>query len=175
MSKAEQVMSGGSLMKRWNIDVFELFECIAQGLPAYRREYNELKDFDTGPGGDYVVELTVPTLLFHPSDVQHFEKENEWLLERAAGREDMALSAEEKRELGRLRREKAKWDKSIEAAVQIGRLCANIDHEITRAELADRIYEIDDRIPNTTIDKIWKSIPEEHRKAAGAPKKKKDE
>lgn len=115
-------------------------------------------------------------MLFKPADVEAFEHENEWLLVSAAQQVEQSLASnltdKEKRRLGQLLREKVKWDKSLEAAVHIGLFCAQLNHHITRAELEDEIYKIDPDLPNTTVDRIWRAIPEQHRKAAGRPKKK---
>ena len=87
------------------------------------------------------------------------------------------LSANDARELGRLRTEKHKWDDSISAAVQIGILCRELSEEsqqITRAMLEDKIHIFGYKdLPKTTIEKIWKAIPDQHRKKAGRPSKEK--
>ena len=88
------------------------------------------------------------------------------------------LSANEARELGRLRREKSNWNDSIEAAVQIGIYCNQLsvgDKKITRDNLSNKLFELGFKdLPDTTIEKIWKAIPEKHRKKAGRPSKEKD-
>lgn len=169
MPKAKQWLSGKRVMNRWGIDPVELLEFLMQGLPAYERQNGDIVRVE--PNTNYYEDVSSSLLLFKPSDVEEFEKENEWLVSKGTDTTDASLSAKEQRELGRLQREKAKWDKSLEAAVHIGTFYAQLDHQITRKELADEIYKIDPNLPNTTIDKIWKSIPEQHRKGAGAPKK----
>jgi hypothetical protein len=77
----------------------------------------------------------------------------------------------EPRELGGLREEKKKWDSSIVAAVQAGVHFANLDREIIRDELQDFINRMDKNVPNTTIDKIWKALPDKYKKGPGRPKK----
>jgi hypothetical protein len=69
-----------------------------------------------------------------------------------------------------LRIEKKKWDASIVAAVHIGIFCEKLDHPITRSELENEIFKISD-LPYTTIEKIWRTIPDKYRKSAGRPKK----
>ncbi len=170
MSKARQWFSGKTVMKRWSVDPVELVELLMQGLPAYERQNGDIVRVE--PDVDYRSEVGSSLLLFKPSDVEDFEKEHEWLGANSADVNDVHLSAKEKRELGRLQREKAKWDKSIEAAVHVGLFCAGQDDQVTRAQLVDEIYKIDPTLPKTTIDKIWKAIPEQYRKGAGAPKKK---
>jgi hypothetical protein len=84
------------------------------------------------------------------------------------------FTAQDARELGRLRTEKSKWDDSIKASVRIGIFCGELLEkgiEIKRDELKDKIHELGLKLPNTTIDKIWKAIPEKYRKKAGAPQK----
>lgn len=173
MPKAQQWMSGTGVMKRWGIDWVELVELLRQGLPAYdRQEGGFLEKVDADRLDDYDPHF----MLFKPADVEAFEHENEWLLVSAAQQVEQSLASnltdKEKRRLGQLLREKVKWDKSLEAAVHIGLFCAQLNHHITRAELEDEIYKIDPDLPNTTVDRIWRAIPEQHRKAAGRPKKK---
>lgn len=42
--------------------------------------------------------------------------------------------------------------------------CAGLEHPIIRAEFTDEVYKIDDKIPDTTIDIIWRAIPKNLRK-----------
>jgi len=80
---------------------------------------------------------------------------------------NIELTAEDTRELGRLRRQKGKWDSSIIAALHIGMYCAGLEHPIIRAEFTDEVYKINDKIPDTTIDIILRAIPKDLRKDAG--------
>jgi len=113
----------------------------------------------------------VEDLFFNPTDIEAFEKGHESLMQRVSGAKE--VTAEEARELGQLRLEKNKWDSSIIAAFHIGMYCAHLEqHRITRNELANEVYKIDDKIPDTTIDKIWKAIPKDLRKDAGRPRKR---
>ena len=82
------------------------------------------------------------------------------------------LSGEEKRELGRLRTEKAKWDRSISAAVHATIFAIEQEQPIIRDKLKDELYRAGFKdVPDTTFDKIWKAIPLEYRHKGGAPKK----
>jgi hypothetical protein len=48
---------------------------------------------------------------------------------------------------------------------------ANLGHQIIRGDLQDFINKTDKKIPNTTIDKIWKALPDKYKKGAGRPRK----
>jgi hypothetical protein len=158
------------LMRRWGIDWRELPQLLEEGLPAYYRDGGLLEKVDT----DRLDECDFSMLMFKPSDVEAFEQENPWLLEEASEQIEKSLTssltAKEKRELGQLRREKKKWDKSLEAAVHVGIYCAGQHNPVLRDQVTDEVYKIDSQLPKTTIDQIWKAIPHEHRKGAGRPK-----
>ncbi len=83
------------------------------------------------------------------------------------------LEANQKQELGRLRTEKSKWDDSVEISVEVGLFCSELEknkQKITRDMLTDFIAQKGyGDLPKTTIDKIWKAIPEKYRKKAGRP------
>jgi len=168
MAKDKPIWSGKRVMERWDSSSTELASFIYQGLPACRMENGkyvevkpeEIKDYD----GEHMTDL-----LFRPVDVEEFEKQPgliDLLLDRG-----VALSAQEARELGGLREEKKKWDSSIVAAVQVGVNFANLGRQIIRDELKDFIYKTDKTMPNTTIDKIWKALPDKYKKGSGRPKK----
>jgi hypothetical protein len=155
-------------MERWDSSPTELASFIYQGLRALRMEDGafhqvrpeELNKFDS----DHMTDL-----VFTPKDVEEFENESELaeiLKERVS-----ALVETEAHELTDLKRQKAKWDSSIAAAVQVGVHFANLDREIIRDELQDFINRMDKNIPNATIDKIWKNLPEKYKKGPGRPKK----
>jgi len=89
-----------------------------------------------------------------------------------SGQETAHLSSIDAKELGRLRREKEKWDKSIEAAVTAALFCFDQGERITRKQLWSVLSEKGFRdIPDTTFDKIWKAIPSKYRNLGGRPKK----
>ena len=168
MAKDKPIWSGKRVMERWNSSPTELASFIYQGLPAFRMEkgkYIEVKPEEI----QHYDDQHMTDLLFRPVDVEEFEKRPgfmELIVDRGA-----VLAAQEARELGELRKEKAKWDSSIAAAVQAGVHFANLDREIIRDELKDFIYKTDKTIPNTTIDKIWKALPDKYKKGAGRPRK----
>jgi hypothetical protein len=87
----------------------------------------------------------------------------------------MGPSKNESQELGRLRREKEKWNLSIEAAVKSAiHFSREAKKSVTRAELLDFVYkEVNKTVTSTSIDKIWKAFPDDLKKDAGRPKKKK--
>ena len=80
MVKAEQWLSGEHILKKWNMDATELFFLLEQGLPAYFRDNDEwiklegnLKNF---------LPRDVPGFLFNPSDIESFERENDWIVSK---------------------------------------------------------------------------------------------
>jgi hypothetical protein len=87
------------------------------------------------------------------------------------------LLPKEARELGRLKLEKSKWHDSIKASVLIGLFCKEQEEKqikITRDMLTGKLFELGfGELPDTTIEKIWKALPEKCRKKAGRPTKNK--
>jgi len=162
--------SGERVLKRWNASPTELAAHIYRGLPAYHLKEGQFYQVHPKELNHFDMEH-MTDLLFIPSEIEAFEKENEELIQRMQNEANGGLKGKEAQELGRLRIEKEKWDASIVAALNIGLYCANLGHPITRAELADEVYKIDPKIPDTVIDKIWKAIPADKRKDAGRPKK----
>ena len=196
-------------MKRWNIDLDGLFQCIhLLQLSVFNRNLDEQsyaspdidQVFDEAgnviheylPEGSKLYQLVQLNML-HPhwpdigeeaeseiiSDF-YFKIEDIKHLEKQYGMTDLrggdGLSSEDAREIGRLRREKFKWDDSIKASVHIGIFCNELEQgvKITRDMLAQKIYDLKFKdLPNTTIEKIWKAIPEKYRKRAGRPTKNK--
>jgi hypothetical protein len=168
MAKDKPIWSGKRIMERWDSSPTELGSFIYQGLRAFRMEGGafhqirpeELNKFDSDSMTD---------LLFTPNDVQTFENESELaetLKERVA-----ALAEAEAHELTDLKKQKAKWNSSILAAVKAGIFCAESGGEIIRKDLEALIYKIDKDIPNQTINEIWEALPDKYRKGSGRPKK----
>jgi len=77
------------------------------------------------------------------------------------------LNGKERSELGRLRREKENWDKSIKAAVIVTEFCVKHSEPVIREQGR---ASIGFDIPNTTFEKIWGNIPGKYRKTSGRPK-----
>ncbi|MBC2713538.1 MAG: hypothetical protein HGJ94_21830 [Desulfosarcina sp.] len=155
------------LLERWKLTRSELNQIITGGsLPAYAL-YQNL---------DYVEELSpIPIsiqdwktkadikperLVFKTEDIERIEVIN-----------NSDLNGKDRQELGRLRNEKQKWDDSIAAAVRIGIFCKEIAEPLKKDVLTDKISDMGYHLPDTTIIKIWRSVPEEFRKKAGAPRK----
>ena len=170
MSQVERYWSGKRILDRWGIPPTELALFIYQGLPAYKMEKGkilkmepkEINEFDFNHMTD---------LLFKRIDIEDFEKANELPIKEESDANNRKLTAEEARELGRLRNEKNKWDRSIEAAVQVGIFCANMGRPVVKREVVDEVIKIDRGIPDTTIDKMWKALPDKYKKGAGRPRK----
>jgi len=162
--------SGQRLLERWNVPPTELALFIYQGLPAYKMEKGkilkmepeEIHDFDFSHMTD---------LLFTRTDIEDFEKANELPTKDESDANNRELTAKDARELGRLKNEQEKWDRSIEAAVQVGLFCANIGRPVVRKEVNNLVNLMDIAIPFTTIDKMWKALPDKYKKGAGRPRK----
>ena len=167
MHDDKPIWSGQRLMERWKMAPTELGSLIYQGLPAYRMSEGSFIQINPVEIENFGMP-SMTDLVFKPRDVVRFEQE--WELE-SADQPRTALSAKEAQELGRLRKEKRKWDASIVAALKVGLFCAKTDKPILRRTVTDIAFGVDNRIPDTTIDNIWKAIPEEMKKAAGRPKK----
>jgi hypothetical protein len=167
MAKDKPIWSGKRIMDRWNSSPTELASLICDGLRAFRIEKGERIGVKPEEIQHYD-DQHMTDLLFRPVDVEEFEKR--FGLMKVLVDQGVALSAEDARELGQLREEKKKWDASIDVAVQTGIHCAKRDDVITRDQLTDFIVKIG-VLPDTTIDKIWKALPEKYRKASGRPKK----
>lgn len=85
-----------------------------------------------------------------------------------------SLTGKEKQEFGRLKIEKTTMDSTVKAAVNVGEYIHKAkmeDRLIVKNEIIDLINSIDLKIPNTRIDLIWKSIPENIKSGPGRPKK----
>jgi hypothetical protein len=167
MPKVWPLWSAKRLMKRWRCSRAELLSLTFHGLPPFwfRKgepldvKPEEIEDCDSSNFAE---------LLFRPRDVLALESDPEFM-EVMKG--DIPMAAQEARELGQLREEKKKWDASIRAAVETGIHCANLSDLMTRDQLTDFIVKTES-LPDTTIDKIWKALPDKYKKKAGRPKKK---
>jgi len=167
MVKDKLIWSGKRIMERWGISSTELGSWIYNGLPAYQMikgEFlqippEEINQFDEKHMTDFV---------FRPSDIESCEEEHDLL--PLYEQDESKLSANDAKELGKLREEKFKWDSSIVAAVQVGTFCASFGRPVVRREVDEVIMKIDAKIPNTTMDKIWKALPNKYKKGAGRPR-----
>jgi len=86
----------------------------------------------------------------------------------------LSLSGKEKQELGRLKKEKITMDLTVKAAIDVGKYVEKAKMRnklIVKNEIIDLINGIDLKIPDTRIDLIWKSIPNEIKSGPGRPKK----
>ena len=125
-------------------------------------EPEEIHDFDFSHMTD---------LLFKRTDIEDFEKTNEMPAKDESDANNIKLTAKDARELGRLKNEQEKWYRSLEAAVHVGLFCANMGRPVGRKEVNDLVNNIDRAIPFTTIDKMWKALPDKYKKGAGRPRK----
>lgn len=170
MAKGTLFWSGQRVMERWGIYSTELAAHIYQGLPALHMK--EGKFFQVPP--EEIVNFDadhMTDLVFDPNNVLAFEKEHGLSPIKESELDDGKFSTEDARQFGMLKRQKRKLDASIVAAVQIGIYCANADNRITRDEMGDMIYKIDNDIPKSTSELIWQALPDQMKKGPGRPKK----
>lgn len=80
------------------------------------------------------------------------------------------MDAKEKREFGQLKREKEKWDASIQAALLVGMFVQEKNQVLKRKDVKDQLYKIDSTLPDTAFEKIWKAIPSQYRHKGGRTK-----
>lgn len=150
------------LLKRWGMDIYTLFAIVEEGLPIYDK-YG--KQFEPDPEG---ADENLP-YKFNMDDIEKYEQDHPYLFPTLVEN----LNAKEKRELGQLRREKEKWDASIDVAVQIGIFCHEQNRRMTSGEFDTKMREIDRDIQEATMRRIQKAIPSEYKSQGGRPKKDK--
>jgi hypothetical protein len=162
----QRFMTAKELINRWRISELDLIE-ILHG--------NELHFIDSDTLCSYCYDEKVlrvkfiDKMAFALVDVERYEEKHP---EYKPDVEPEPLNGKERRELGQLRDEKKKWDLSLKAAVQIGIFCSNKpDASVTKAMVQDILNNEFGQLPSTTINKIWKAVPDKFTKKAGRPKK----
>lgn len=112
-------------------------------------------------------EYGLDKLMFRVWDVLEFEKQHN-MIDDDSDALDKPLDGKERRELGRLHREKEKWEVSIKAAVHATLFCQG--KKVKRDELKDELYKFD--LPDTTFERIWKALREKNlTNKGGRPRK----
>jgi hypothetical protein len=162
---------GEILMKRWNISNFILQQCLIAGLPAYERSRDRLVVFEDDPDDDVL--QWADQFRYKISDIESFERDYRHIFDplyklQSLGNIDM--DAKEKREFGQLKREKEKWDASIQAALLVGMFVQEKGQVLKRKDVKDQLYKIDSTLPDTAFEKIWKAIPSQYRHKGGRTK-----
>jgi len=157
-------------MERWGIYTTELAALIYKGLPAFRMEKGEFHEVPAGELNQFDSNH-MTDLVFRPVDIEEFEADREFA--EAHKERISSLAPEEARELGQLRGEKKNWDASLKIAFQMGLYCAKLEggQVLTRGQLTDEVCRID-KLPDTSIDRIWDAMPDKYKKGPGRPKKK---
>lgn len=183
--KLTRWVDADDLMYRWHVNELELAELVIKfDLPIYDRETLDYPDNDVNEWITFMI--SNDDCAFKLDEIEYFESNQKDLLpnikkkkeelhlnvdtKKASGTE--RLSPKEVRELGQLRKEKNKWDKSIVAAIETAFFCKDQKIPVTKNQLWNNLEKkkLAD-IPNTTFEKIWKSIPEAFRSSGGRPKK----
>jgi hypothetical protein len=171
MSPVKKFWSGQRLLERWGIPPTELASFIYQGLPAYKIKMDKGEIVKMEPAEIHGFDYNHMTdLLFMPTEIEEFEKVNDLPIKYEPEANNIEMMAKENRELGQLRREKNKWDNSIAAAVQVGVYCANLGRALMRREVVDFVNNIDNAIPLSAIEQMWKALPIKYRKGSGRPR-----
>jgi hypothetical protein len=115
--------------------------------------------------------LKVPNQLVEAVKKYHSDKFKESVEANIENSQEHLLSREESQELGRLRREKKKWDKSLEAAIHAALFFQG--KKLTRKNLSEELYKFG--LPDASLEIIWKGLREKGlTKDAGRPKKEKN-
>lgn len=176
-----KVIDARVLMHRWQIGAVELLERIKTGELRPTPHTLEMLDLYNSDGvmmGMTDVRFNSTNLLFVEEQlfpmvhVEDYEQRYPELM-KAASCHATDLSGKERRELGQLRNEKETRNQAIEAAVHLALFCADSNSKITRKEADSELakHNLYVGLPETTIRKIWKSIPAKHRNTGGRPKK----
>ncbi len=167
MKKNDQWMYGGIVRSLWGVDDRTLAAIVYDNkIPAYDIHYERLDP-------EEALHTFIEDQKFRSEDIEKFASENGHMLDIDKHYSKIVLNAKDKRELGQLKREKEKWDSSIDVAVKIGMFCQEQDRILNYPEIHDRVYGIDKSLPDSTIKKIWKSIPKKYKSKGGRPKKEK--
>jgi hypothetical protein len=172
MANQEKWIYGELLMKRWNINRAALAQCFKDGLLAYGDEGRVV--YEGGP--DDTTMDWVDQYRYKISDVEEYEAANPHLFGAPISdmkMEQASMDVKEKRELGQLKREKEKWDSSIQASLLIGMFVQKKNQVLKRKDIKDQLYRIDSSLPDTAFEKIWKAIPSQYRHKGGRTKKEK--
>jgi hypothetical protein len=165
MGKNDQWMYGGIVRSLWGVDDRTLAAIVYDNkIPAYDIHYERLDP-------EEALHTFIEDQKFRSEDIEKFASENGHMLDIDNHYSKIVLNAKDKRELGQLRRQKEKWDASINVAVKIGVYCQEQNRILNRHEIWDQVIHIDKNLPETTIEKIWKAIPEQFRSKGGHPKK----
>jgi hypothetical protein len=163
MIDKEKWIYGELVRNRWGVNERTLEVIVYnEKLPVYDENNERIDD----PIGNYP-----DTYKFMLKDIEQFEIKNEHLLKSNANHGELKIDAKGNRELGRLRREKEKWNSSIDVAVKIGIFCHQQNRVFNRHEIEDEVFRIVKNLPGTTFEKIWKAIPEQYKSKGGRPKK----
>jgi hypothetical protein len=80
-----------------------------------------------------------------------------------------SLTAKEKRELGRLRREQENFDLAIKATVRAVQFCIKVDRRVKRDEFFDLLAMGEYAISKELFERILPLLPPEYRETSGAP------
>jgi len=170
MSQVEKFWSGQRILERWGISPTELAAFIYQGLPAYRMAKGKFDQIKSEEVNQFDMD-SMTDLVFLPTHIKDFEQANDLSIKDESDGNNVKLSAKDAREFGRLKAEQEKWYSSITAAVQVGIFCSTVGHSVVRREIEGCVFDIDQAIPFTTIDIMWRAIPDKYKKGAGRPRK----
>jgi len=163
MINKDKWIYGEFVRNRWSINERTLQTIVYSGeLPVYD---NNNEPFDENG------QSHPDAYKFLLKDIEQFELENEHMLKSNASYGEQTMDAKDIRELGQLRREKEKWKSSIDAAVKIGIFCQQQDRVFNRHEIQDKMFKIDNNLPHTTFESIWKALPQQYKSQGGRPKK----
>ena len=170
-TKLFKYISGTRLMERWGLDLVEIRQILLQ---QYEEKHyydwvfpddNEQVKPQIGLAGTNIVEaFSIPVneddfkkICYKLADIEKFEHEHPEII-------NTPLTKKEACELGRLRKEQNKVDMYLQAAVDIGLWCNDVQEPVTRKMLVDKIQDKYPEITKKAINKhFWQAVPKDLR------------
>lgn len=141
-----------------------------RGVILHKSTVSPIKFIEWAKG----ISIPVPDDFYNKILKAHKARGGKKLLQQELLDEMTSLNSAEKRELGRLRREKENFDLAIKATVKAVKFCISENRRVKREELFDLLTKEPNDISKELFERILPLLPEEFRKGAGAPKKKND-
>jgi hypothetical protein len=166
LKRNQRFMTAEELMERWQISALDLIAVLSE----YKLRFRDANDLSTYAYDDAMLKTKfIDMMAFDLVDVERYERDHpEFEPEKSI--------AKDRRKLGQLEREKNEWNRSLEAAVQIGIYVKEIGKRLKRDVIKDKIRQLSSgELHETTIEKILKAIPLEYRRKKGRPPEEDDQ
>lgn len=167
-SEYAERLSAVEVLARWGKDAAFLKSMILGGdIRAYGIDGVRLDPAASrrSPGG-----VSIADCIFLKMDVEYFERTRTWLRREAVEEKEEPLAGHERRRLGELEKQNEKLKRAIQAAVKMGIWVNAQKGPIYRKDGEEALYAIEQNVPNSIFDIIWKAFPDEKKWAGGKPK-----